>query len=152
MHQQPHLHSGVLGTLGVHHIALAVHDVDVSAPRYAAHMGGVVELVRDMPDQGVRAASVAHGATGALVELIAPLHASHGAVARFLARRGEGLHHIAYGVHDIHTSLAAARDAGLRLIDDAPRIGLHGNEIAFMHPSAMFGVLTELVQITPKEN
>ena len=67
-------------------------------------------------------------------------------VGKFMARRGPGLHHVAYGVADIEAALVAARETGLELIDAKPRTGLHGRRIAFVHPKSMGGVLTELVE------
>jgi methylmalonyl-CoA epimerase len=67
-------------------------------------------------------------------------------VGRFLARRGPGLHHVAYGVADVDAALSALRDQGIRLIDDEPRTGIRGSRVAFLHPAASGGVLTEIVQ------
>jgi methylmalonyl-CoA epimerase len=79
------------------------------------------------------------------VELLQPLGPDT-AVGKFLARRGAGLHHVAYRVASIDDALAAARDAGLRLIDEHPRIGIRGSRVAFLHPASTGGVLTEIVQ------
>jgi methylmalonyl-CoA/ethylmalonyl-CoA epimerase len=80
------------------------------------------------------------------IELMAPLR-EDSPVGKFIAKRGPGLHHVAYGVADIGAALVAARETGLELIDAEPRIGLHGRRIAFVHPKSMGGVLTELVEI-----
>jgi methylmalonyl-CoA epimerase len=79
------------------------------------------------------------------VELLHPTR-EESPVGKFLARRGPGLHHVAYAVTDIDRALAEARAAGLELIDQQPRVGLHGSRIAFLHPKTMGGVLTELVE------
>jgi methylmalonyl-CoA/ethylmalonyl-CoA epimerase len=79
------------------------------------------------------------------VELIAPLSEDTG-VAKFIERNGEGLHHVAYATNDIDSTLATVRDAGLRLIDEEPRRGIRGSRVAFLHPKATGGVLTELVE------
>jgi methylmalonyl-CoA epimerase len=82
---------------------------------------------------------------GAELELIAPTRGDS-MVSKFLADRGPGLHHLAYAVPDIREALAAAKSQGLELIDEEPRIGLHGVPIAFIHPKSVGGVLTELVE------
>lgn len=134
-----------LGATSVHHVGLAVHDLDAALQHYVDVLGGRIELRRAVAAFGVDAACVELAATGALVELLAPLDDESG-VAKFLARRGEGLHHVCYAVGDIEASLDACRARGLRLIDERPRTGLHGSPVAFVHPAGMHGVLTELVQ------
>ena len=79
------------------------------------------------------------------IELLAPLR-DDSAVGKFLAKRGPGMHHVAYAVPDIHRAMADARAAGLELIDAEPRMGMHGTLIAFVHPKSVGGVLTEFVQ------
>jgi methylmalonyl-CoA/ethylmalonyl-CoA epimerase len=79
------------------------------------------------------------------VELIAPLSPDTG-VGKFIERNGPGLHHVAYACDDIDSALGAVRDAGLRLIDEEPRRGIRGSRVAFLHPKATGGVLTELVE------
>jgi methylmalonyl-CoA epimerase len=79
------------------------------------------------------------------VELLSPL-SEDTPVGRFLATRGPGLHHVAYQVADVEAALSAAREAGLRLIDETPRTGIRGSQVAFLHPKSTGGVLTELVQ------
>jgi methylmalonyl-CoA/ethylmalonyl-CoA epimerase len=96
-----------------------------------------------LESQGVEAALLDVGDSH--VELLAPLDADT-PVGRFLARRGPGLHHVAYRVDDVAVALDELRAAGLRLIDEAPRPGIRGSRVAFLHPSAAGGVLTELVQ------
>lgn len=131
-----------LGLLRLHHIGIAVADLDAAIDR----AGGVVEVRAELPDQGVVAAAVRVGASE--LEFVTPLGESP-AIRRFLERRGDGLHHLAWEVADVGDTLARAAAAGLRLIDTEPRTGLHGVPIAFLHPSAAGGVLTELVQQTP---
>jgi methylmalonyl-CoA epimerase len=94
-------------------------------------------------EQGVDAALLDVG--DGHVELLQPLGPDT-AVGKFLARRGAGLHHVAYRVESIDDALAAARKAGLRLIDEHPRIGIRGSRVAFLHPASTGGVLTEIVQ------
>jgi methylmalonyl-CoA epimerase len=130
---------------GVHHVGIVVADLDAGIDHYCNVLGATIELRRELPDQGVDAASLHVG--GGLVELIAPLDvASDNGVARFLAKRGQGVHHVAYEVDDVAASLEALRAAGVALIDEQPRVGLHGVPVAFVHPRGMNGVLTELVQ------
>jgi methylmalonyl-CoA epimerase len=127
----------------IHHIGVAVADLDESIRLYRTSLGA--ELVH-------RAASETEGLEAALlrvgdgeIELMSALR-DDSPVGKFIAKRGPGLHHVAYGVTDIDAALAGAREAGLELIDSEPRIGLHGRRIAFVHPKSMGGVLTEFVE------
>jgi len=127
----------------IHHIGVAVADLDESIRLYRNALGA--ELVH-------RAASETEGLEAALlrigdseIELMAPLR-DDSPVGKFIAKRGPGLHHVAYGVTDIDAALAAARETGLELIDTEPRVGLNGRRIAFVHPKSMGGVLTEFVE------
>jgi methylmalonyl-CoA epimerase len=95
-------------------------------------------------EQGVEAALLDVGDSH--VELLAPL-GDDTPVGRFLAKRGPGLHHVAYRVDDVAATLETLRSAGVRLIDEAPRTGIRGSQVAFLHPSASSGVLTELVHV-----
>ncbi len=134
-----------LGLCAIHHVGVVVADVDAAVADYLERVGGRVEVRAELPEQGVDAAAVRSGSGE--IEFIAPLHEDSG-IHRFLARRGPGLHHVAWSVMDIEASLAAASQAGLRLIDTSPRPGLHGSPVAFIHPASMQGVLTELIQDT----
>ena len=127
----------------IHHVAYAVDDLDAAIPVYADRFGMAVEVRELLADQGVEAVSL--GAGESHIELIQPVDPA-GGVARFLERRGPGLHHVAFEVADLPAALAELRDDGAELIDDAPRRGLGGHMIAFIHPRASGGVLTELVQ------
>jgi methylmalonyl-CoA/ethylmalonyl-CoA epimerase len=109
-----------------------------------ARFGLTQEIREVMPEQGVEAIMLGAGAAG--VELIAPLDPD-GAIARFLDKRGEGLHHVAFGVPDVAAMLARLTRDGVELIDTAPRRGLGGHLVAFVHPSAGAGALTELVEV-----
>jgi methylmalonyl-CoA epimerase len=105
---------------------------------------GAPELAREeLPEQGVRV--VALGRPGAMVELLSPTREGTG-VARYLQSRGEGLHHVAYEVQDVAAELERLRGEGVRLVDEAPRVGLGGRRVAFVHPDAAHGALTELVE------
>jgi len=127
----------------IHHVGIAVADLDESIERYRAALGA--ELVHRAVNEkeGLEAAFLRTGEGE--VELMTATR-PESPVGKFLAKRGPGLHHVAYGVSDIAAALADARAAGLELIDSEPRMGMHGTLIAFVHPKTMGGVLTELVQ------
>jgi methylmalonyl-CoA/ethylmalonyl-CoA epimerase len=126
----------------VHHIGVAVRSI-ARARRVYETLGLSVGPVEALPDDGSAAAFVEIG--GTRLELLEPL-GLEGPIARFLARRGEGLHHLAVAVRDIAAALQAARGAGVRALDDAPRRGAHDTRIAFLHPRDTHGVLIELVE------
>jgi methylmalonyl-CoA/ethylmalonyl-CoA epimerase len=134
----------------IDHVGIACRDLDAAIGRYQATFGLEVASLEINEEQGVREAMLAvAGAGGALrpgyVQLLEPLEQDT-PVGRFLARRGEGLHHIGYGVEDIGQALAAIAGRGVRLLDQRPRHGSMGASIAFLHPADLGGVLTELVQ------
>jgi methylmalonyl-CoA/ethylmalonyl-CoA epimerase len=126
----------------IHHVGLAVADLDAAIETYTGILGGAVEHRAVVVEQGVEAASILLG-TGR-VELLAPTGPDT-PVGRFLERRGPGMHHIAYEVSDVAAALGELRAAGAELIDGRPREGLFGLEVAFVHPSSVHGVLTEVV-------
>ncbi len=130
--------------LGVHHVGVAVADLDRAVERYTSLLGGVLEHREALPDQGVEAASMLLG--GSRIELLTPTD-QNTPVGRFLAKRGPGMHHIAYEVEDVGETLADLAAAGAELIDVVPRLGLFGLQVAFVHPDAVHGVLTEVVSI-----
>lgn len=130
--------------LGVHHVGLAVADLDDAIETYTALLGGNLEHREVLSDQGVEAASVVFGASR--IELLAPT-GEDTPVGRFLAKRGPGMHHVAYEVDDVGVALAELAAAGTELIDTAPRRGLFGLQVAFIHPDAVHGVLTEVVAV-----
>ncbi len=127
----------------IDHVGVAVEDLDAAVARYGDRLEMVVEHREVIREQGVSAVLLSVGASH--VELMAPLEADS-PVGRFLARRGEGLHHVAYRVDDIDGALARLRARGARLIDEVPRAGIRGSRVAFLHPAPLDGVLTELVQ------
>ncbi|HEV3402939.1 MAG TPA: methylmalonyl-CoA epimerase [Gaiellaceae bacterium] len=129
---------------GIHHLGVAVPDLDEAVATYERLFGARVEHRDTVADQGVEAASVRVGVSR--VELLAPLR-SETPVGRFLASRGPGMHHVAYEVEDILVSLADLKAAGAELIDTAPRRGLFGLQVAFVHPDAVHGVLSEVVSV-----
>lgn len=135
------------GTLGIHHVGIAVRDLKAAVERYAVLVGGEVDHEAVVPEQGVRAVALRAGA-GPLLELLEPTGADT-PVGRFIERRGEGMHHVAYEVRGIQSHLDRLRAAGVQLIDETPRTGLFGLQVAFIHPEAAMGCLVELVE--PKE-
>ena len=128
--------------LGIHHVGVAVDDLDRALATYVDVLGGTLEHREALADQGVEAAAVLVGADR--VELLAAT-GDDTPVGRFVATRGPGMHHIAYVVDDVGAALHDLAAAGLELIDEAPRRGLFGLEVAFVHPDAVHGVLTEVV-------
>jgi len=126
----------------LHHVAVVVADLDEALARYQAlGFSGGERFV--LAEQAVEVATLRSG-TG-WIELIRPMDPD-GPIARYLAKRGEGVHHVAYAVSDLRASLNKLEAAGIRLIDAAPRIGAHGWRIAFVHPESCAGLLTELVE------
>ena len=127
---------------GIHHIGVAVADVDEAVATYARLLGASVEARETIASQGAEAVAL-HVGEGR-VELLAPLEEDT-PIGRFLARRGPGMHHVAYEVEDLHAELARLDGEGVQLVDREPRPGLYGLQVAFLHPDAVHGVLTELV-------
>jgi len=127
----------------IDHIGVAVEDLDEAIHLYRDRLGMPEQHRETVEEQGVEAVLLEIGEGH--VELLAPL-SSETAVGKFLERNGPGMHHVAYRTDDIEAALDAARSAGLRLIDEEPRIGIRGSKVAFVHPKATGGVLTELVQ------
>ncbi len=126
----------------IHHLGVAVDDLDKAVATYERLFGAKVEHRATVPEQGVEAASLRLGA--GRVELLAAL-GRETPVGRFLAKRGPGMHHVAYEVGDLRRELAHLSDEGAELIDAEPRPGLFGLQVAFVHPDAAHGVLSELV-------
>lgn len=137
-----------LAGLALHHVAHVVADLDAAVARYEALGFGPAERF-SVPDQAVEVATFVAGP--GWVELIQPTD-PEGPIARFLAKRGEGMHHVAYRVEHLAESLAALDAAGVRLVDRVPRSGVHGWRIGFVHPEACAGVLTELVEVPAGED
>jgi len=137
----------------IDHVGIACRDLDRAIGLYQATFGLEVASLEVNEEQGVREAMMQVGAGRAgvgelgvgYVQLLEPL-AADTPVGKFLARRGEGLHHVGYGVVDVRQALAAIGGTGIRLIDERPRHGSMGASIAFLHPADLGGVLTELVQ------
>ena len=125
----------------IDHVAIVVSDLDEALKTYRDRMGLRVLERAPIPDQGVE---VCFLDAEPRIELLAPVREDTG-VARFLAKRGEGQHHICFRVEDISDALRQLADAGFELIDETPRKGLHGL-VAFVHPRSTHGVLIELIQ------
>ena len=127
----------------IDHIGVAVTDLDAAIALYESKYEMALVHRETVTEQGVDAVLLDVGENH--VELLAPL-GDDTPVGKFLAKKGPGLHHVAYQVIDIETVLASLRDAGLRLIDETPRTGIRNSRVAFLHPAATGGVLTEIVQ------
>lgn len=130
--------------LRIHHLGVAVADLDEAVGTYERLFGGSVEQRGTLEDQGVQAVSVRVGESR--VELMSSL-GEETPVGKFLAKRGPGMHHVAYEVDDLPAALRDLSDRGAELIDEEPRSGLFGLQVAFVHPDAVHGVLTEVVSV-----
>jgi methylmalonyl-CoA/ethylmalonyl-CoA epimerase len=128
----------------IHHVAIAVHDLDVAIESFSDQYGFEVLSRETVQEQGVEEAMIAVG--GSHIQLLQPIDDAS-PVGRFLSRKGEGMHHIAFAVADIEAALEHLRTNDVKLVDDEPRIGGGGHRIAFVHPSALAGTLVELVEI-----
>jgi len=127
----------------IDHVGVAVEDLDAAMAAYAGTFAMALAHREVVDSQGVEAVLLDVGEGH--VELLRPLSPDT-PVGRFLTKRGPGLHHVAYRVADIEATLAALRASGARLLDEAPRVGIRDSRVAFLHPSAAGGVLTEVVQ------
>jgi methylmalonyl-CoA/ethylmalonyl-CoA epimerase len=127
---------------GIHHLGVAVEDLDDAIATYERLFGAAVEHRDALAEQGVVAASLL--VAESRVELLEPT-GEDTPVGRFLARRGPGMHHVALASPDLEATLRELSAAGAELVDEHPRRGLFGTEVAFVHPSAVHGVLTEVV-------
>ena len=131
----------------IHHVGIVVRSLDQAYGFWRDVLGLPVHKVATVADQGVRAALLTIGESE--IELLEPLEATS-AIGRFLAKRGEGLHHLCFATDDVAAELDAARAKGLRLIDERPRPGLAGM-ICFLHPASTHGVLVEYAQPFPDD-
>lgn len=131
----------------ISHIGIAVADLEASIERYRMLTGRIVGDIEEVPDQKVRVAMFSPAESdeecGGRIELVAAT-SDDSPIAGFIARRGEGLHHLCLYVDDIEAKLRELKEADVRLIDESPRTGAGGRRIAFVHPSATGGVLIEL--------
>src|SRR5512145_2578244 len=133
----------LLMTKKINHIGVAVKSIAAAAPFYRDVLGMTFEGTETVAEQKVKVAFFSVGESR--IELLEPT-ADDSPVAKFLEKNGEGTHHIAYEVDDLVATLEKLKAAGVRLIDEVPRCGAHGTRIAFLHPKASGGVLTELCQ------
>ena len=127
----------------IDHVGVAVEDMDGALALYRDSLGMSLAHRETVEQQGVDAALLDVGEGH--VELLAPLGPDT-PVGKYLAKRGPGIHHVAYAVEDIDAELERLREAGLRLIDETPRVGIRNSRVAFLHPAAVGGVVTEIVQ------
>jgi methylmalonyl-CoA/ethylmalonyl-CoA epimerase len=131
--------------LRIDHVGIACRSLEAAIERYTSVFGLAVVSQETNDEQGVREAMLATAGQSSYVQLLEPL-GDDTPVGRFLARRGEGLHHVGYAVPDVVAALETYGGRGVRLIDERPRHGSMGASIAFLHPGDLGGVLTELVQ------
>jgi methylmalonyl-CoA/ethylmalonyl-CoA epimerase len=127
---------------GIHHLGVAVDDLDGAVATYERLFGARLEHRETVEEQGVEAASLRIGSDR--VELLAAL-GEDTPVGKFLSKRGPGMHHVAYEVDDVGAALDELAAEGAELIDERPRLGLFGLQVAFVHPDAVHGVLAEIV-------
>ncbi|WP_217914582.1 methylmalonyl-CoA epimerase [Miltoncostaea marina] len=134
--------TGPLALGPIHHVGYVVADLDAALAALRATLPLEVTVRETMEEQGVEALMCSGG--GGAIELIRPLD-PEGAIARFMAKRGEGFHHVAFEVPDVDAALAELRGRGAELIDERGRRGLGGHVVGFVHPRSTLGVLTELI-------
>ncbi len=132
-------------TTSIHHIAIAVHDLDAALKFYRDALGLEMTERREAPEEGVEIAFLPAGEGE--IELVQPMDEESG-VARFLEKRGEGLHHICLAVKDIEAAMERLRAAGARLLSQEPRVNVHGTRYVFVHPRSGHGVLLELYEVS----
>lgn len=125
------------------HVGIAVEDLDAAVELYSGSFGMRVAHRETVEAFGVEAVLLDVGESH--IELLRPTSEDSG-VARFIAKSGPGMHHVAYGTDDIDATLEAVTAAGMQLIDQEPRTGIRGSRVAFLHPKSTGGVLTELVE------
>jgi len=127
----------------IQHIGVAVRKLDDAIPFYRDVLGLDLVGIEEVAEQKIRAAVFRVGeSTIEVIESTSP----DGPVGRFLEKNGEGIHHLCFQVEDAAAALARAKEKGARLIDETPRVGVHGMKIGFLHPKSTFGVLTEFAQ------
>jgi methylmalonyl-CoA/ethylmalonyl-CoA epimerase len=130
----------------IDHIGIAVRSIERSLPQYASSLGFLLKSVEPVPEQRTKVAVLEAGESR--LELLESM-GEDSPIDRFIAKRGEGLHHICFQVEDIAAELERLKAAGVRLIDRQPRRGAGGCLVAFLHPESMAGVLVELSQPAP---
>ena len=128
----------------IYHLGYAVEDIEAASEFYRENFGATPEEPEVVEEQGIVATMFRVGESG--IELVQPTRPDS-PVGKFLAKRGEGFHHVAFEVEDLQVALAKLKRNGVKLIDEEPRRGAGGMKIAFVHPEGAFGVLTELVEL-----
>jgi methylmalonyl-CoA/ethylmalonyl-CoA epimerase len=128
----------------IHHLGYAVESVEAASRFYRESFGAEPTEPETVEEQGIVATMF--GVGDSMVELMEPTHPDS-PVGKFLARRGEGFHHVAFQVEDLEAALARLKETGAELVDEEPRVGAGGTRTAFVHPKGAFGVLTELVEL-----
>lgn len=131
----------------IDHIGIAVHSIEKSLPLYTEQLKMPLVHQEDVPKQNVRVAFVEIGESK--IELLEPMN-EQSTIAKYLEKKGEGMHHICYAVEDVNTTLKALAAEGFRLIDQEARPGAEDKLVAFIHPKSMGGVLVELAQPKPE--
>ena len=136
----------------LYHIALAVNDLKEAEKLYSEIVGLKITHREEIPEQGVRATMMQPASeTGTAIELLEAIDSSS-PIAKFIEKKGEGIHHICFYVDDIEKVLGELKEKGVRLIDEQPRVGAYNSKVAFIHPKAMNGVLVELAQLADNED
>lgn len=133
----------------LNHVGIAVRSIEAQRAYYEEVLGATFEGLEEVPSQQVRVGFFRVG--DVRLELLEPTD-DEGPIAKFLEKRGEGLHHLAFMVDDIQARIDQFKQAGLQVIDDQPHAGSHGMQIAFLHPKSTHGVLTELCEPRQKKN
>ncbi len=128
----------------IYHLGYAVEDIEAASHFYRENFGAEPTEPEVVEEQGIIATMFRVGES--MVELVQPT-GSETPVGRFLARRGEGFHHVAFQVDDLEAVLLELRKSGVEIVDEEPRVGAGGTRMAFVHPKSTFGVLTELVEL-----
>lgn len=135
--------------VSVNHIAIAVRNIEEAEKLYETALGLKVTHREVVEEQGVRASMLETAAGDTTIELLEPI-GENSPIFKYLEKRGEGIHHICFKVDDIESVLERLKNQGVKLINDAPRPGVDGTKVAFLHPKALKGVLIELVEL-PKD-
>ena len=133
----------------IYHLGYAVEDIEAAARFYEEHFGVNVGEPEEVEEQGIVATMFEVGES--MIELVQPTRPDS-PVAKFLEKRGEGFHHVAFQVDDLEAALMELKENGVELIDEEPRIGAGGTRMAFLHPKNAYGVLTELVELSEKDD
>jgi len=132
----------------IYHLGYAVEDIDAAARFYEEHFGADPDEPEVVAEQGIVATMFDVGESK--IELVQPT-SPDSPVGKFLAKKGEGFHHVAFQVDDLEAAMEELKGNGVELIDEEPRVGAGGTRMAFVHPKGAFGVLTELVEL-PRKN